>query len=385
MSKLQIVADENILLLDEFFAPIADITKVNGRNLQAEQVTQADALVLRSTAKVNKALLQHSPVKFVGTCTIGIDHLDTAYLDKQAIDWSNAPGCNADGVVDYAINALNHAWQVHGIDPRQTTIGVIGAGNVGGRLIKRLQAAGLHVICTDPPQQAAGLDNLPYTDLANLLQQADVVCLHAPLTKQGDSSTFNLINNQAINQLRPGTVLISAGRGEVVDQTALLERLQKHGDLYVYLDVWQAEPMVDLTIMPYCQTVTPHIAGHSLEGKMRGTAMIYQALCRHFGLPANQHLDAHLPAPSIKRIEVDAGADLKSILNAACNSVYNLSQDDARTRQALSKADHSTLGSTFDYLRKHYPVRREFSTLEVAGVNDAEQRQLLQGFGFQVI
>jgi erythronate-4-phosphate dehydrogenase len=207
MSKLQIVADENILLLDEFFAPIADITKVNGRHLQAEQVTQADALVLRSTAKVNKALLQHSSVKFVGTCTIGIDHLDTAYLDKQNIDWSNAPGCNADGVVDYAINALNHAWQVHGIDPRQTTIGVVGAGNVGGRLIKRLQAAGLHVICTDPPQQAAGLDNLPYTDLANLLQQADVVCLHAPLTKQGESSTFNLINKQAINQLRPGATV----------------------------------------------------------------------------------------------------------------------------------------------------------------------------------
>ncbi|MDP6190942.1 MAG: 4-phosphoerythronate dehydrogenase, partial [Gammaproteobacteria bacterium] len=276
MTKLQIVADENILLLDEFFASIADVTRVDGRSIGAAQVRQADALVLRSTAQVDKSLLEGSRVTFVGTCTIGIDHLDTAYMDRQHIGWSNAPGCNADGVVDYAINALNHAWQVHAIDPRQATIGIVGAGNVGGRLLKRLQAAGLKVLCSDPPRQAAGLDpDLPYTDLSSLLQQSEIVCLHTPLTKQGDWATLNLLDAETINQLRPDTVLISAGRGEVVAQSALLQRLQKQADLYVYLDVWQAEPNVNPALMPYCQIVTPHIAGHSLEGKMRGTEIIY--------------------------------------------------------------------------------------------------------------
>ncbi|MDP6969873.1 MAG: 4-phosphoerythronate dehydrogenase [Gammaproteobacteria bacterium] len=385
MKKLQIVADENILLLDEFFSPIADISKVDGRNISAAQVREADALVLRSTAQVDAALLHNSDVTFVGTCTIGIDHLDTAYMDSRKISWSNAPGCNANGVVDYAISALNHAWQVHGIDPRQSTIGVVGVGNVGGRLLKRLQAAGLKVLCSDPPRQAAGLDpELPYTNLQDLLQQADIICLHTPLIKQGHWATLAMLDAEAIKQLRSGTVLISAGRGEVVVQPALLERLQKQADLYVYLDVWQAEPNINPAIMPYCQIVTPHIAGHSLEGKVRGTESIYQALCQHFDLPVTQALAPLLPEPGVRRIEVSAEASLPEILNVACNSVYNLAQDDARTRQTLALATSEAVAKGFDSLRKHYPVRREFATLEVAGIVNAEHRRLLQGFGFKV-
>lgn len=386
MGKLQIVADENILLLDEFFSSMADITRLDGRSMCAAQVRQADALVLRSTAKVDAALLQDTSVTFVGTCTIGIDHLDTAYMDSQNIGWSNAPGCNADSVVDYVITALNHAWQVHDIDPRQTTIGVVGAGNVGGRLLQRLQAANLQVVCSDPPKQATGLEpDLPYTELPDLLQQADIVCLHTPLTRRDKDATLDMLDEQAINQLRPDTVLISAGRGEVVCQSALLQRLQKQADLYVYMDVWQAEPDVNLAIMPYCQIVTPHIAGHSLEGKVRGTEIIYQALCQHFALPATQTLEPLLPVPLVRRVEVVANASLKDILNMACNSVYNLAQDDVRTRQILPSMIGGSIATAFDYLRKHYPVRREFATLEVAGVRNSEHRRLLQGFGFKVI
>ena len=190
---------------------------------------------------------------------------------------------------------------------------------------------------------------------------------------------------EAINQLRPNTVLISAGRGEVVAQSALLQRLQKQADLYVYLDVWQAEPNINPALIPYCQIVTPHIAGHSLEGKVRGTESIYQALCEHFDLPVTQTLASLLPEPGVQRIEVSASASLQYILNMACNSVYNLAQDDARTRQTLPATAGKSVAAAFDYLRKHYPVRREFGTLEVVGLTNAEHRCVLQGLGFKVL
>lgn len=385
MLKLNIVADENILLLDEFFASIANITRVDGRAIQPHQVEHADALVLRSTAQITPKLLQASKVEFVGTCTIGIDHLDTAYMDANDIVWRNAPGCNAEGVVDYAISAINHAWQVHGIDPREATIGVIGAGNVGGRLIKRLQAAGLNVICSDPPKQASPQPlDLPYVSLAELLETADIVSLHTPLTKSGADATLNLLNKNLIQSLRPGSVLISAGRGEVVEQPALLQRLQNHHDLFVYLDVWQQEPNVDLAIAPYCQIVTPHIAGHSLEGKVRGTEMIYQSLCQHFALPITQTLAPLLPEAAALQLGVGASSDAKMILNAAVNSVYNITQDADRTRKTLSMQASDQVAREFDKLRKHYPIRREFSTFTVTGVECIEDKKLLSGLGFQV-
>ncbi len=385
MTKLNIVADENILLLEEFFAPIANITKLDGRAIRSQQVAQADALVLRSTAQVTSELLAGSKVQFVGTCTIGIDHLDTQYMDANGIAWHNAPGCNAEGVVDYAISAINHAWQVHGKDPREAIIGVVGAGNVGGRLIKRLQAAGLKVICSDPPKQASQqFPELPYVSLSELLETADIVSLHTPLTRSGKDATLNLLNANLLQCIRPNSVLISAGRGEVVEQPALLQRMQSQNDLFVYLDVWQQEPNVDPAITPYCQIVTPHIAGHSLEGKVRGTEMIYQSLCKHFALPITQTLAPLLPEAAAQQLAVGASSDVKMVLNAAVNSVYNISQDSDRTLQVLPKQAGKQVASEFDNLRKQYPIRREFSTLNLLGIQKLEDRKLLSGLGFKV-
>ncbi len=381
-NKLHIVADENILLLDEFFADIATLTKVNGRTINASQVAHADALVLRSTAQVNAGLLQASQVQFVGTCTIGIDHLDTSYMDSQGIAWTNAPGCNAEGVCDFAISAINHAWQQHGVDPRQGVIGVVGAGNVGGRLIKRLQAAGLQVICSDPPKQ----QNLPaahqYVPLDELMATADIISLHTPLTKTGPHATMAMINGPLIDSIKPGAVLISAGRGEVVDQQSLQARLAKQADLQVYLDVWEQEPNVDTGIMTYCQTVTPHIAGHSLEGKVRGTEMIYQSLCRHFNLPIRQTLAPLLPAAAVTELTVSADMSAAQLLNEAVNSVYPLLADDESTRRALQGVE--PVSEAFDLLRKEYPIRREFSTLTIHGVNSEADQKMLSGLGFRV-
>jgi erythronate-4-phosphate dehydrogenase len=220
MTTINLVADENILLLDELFGDLANITRVNGRTINAAQVAHADALVLRSTARVTQALLGGSKVGFVGTCTIGIDHLATDYMDANNIVWRNAPGCNAEGVGDYVIACINHAWQTLGIDPRQQTIGIVGAGNVGGRLAKRLQKAGFNLLQCDPLKAEAGHQG--YVELDELLARCQIICLHTPLTKTGAHATENMLHQKRIKNLAKGTVLISAGRGEVVDQQALL-------------------------------------------------------------------------------------------------------------------------------------------------------------------
>lgn len=372
MTKINLVADENILLLDELFGDLAQITRVNGRTISAAQVAHADALVLRSTAKVTPALLTHSKVQFVGTCTIGTDHLATDFMDANNIVWRNAPGCNAAGVGDYVIACINHAWQNLGIDPRAQTIGIVGAGNVGGRLAKRLQQAGFNLLQCDPIKAEAGQQG--YVVLDDLLARCQIICLHTPLTKTGAHATENMLHQERIKSLAKGTVLISAGRGEVVDQQALLERQQHHHDLHLFIDVWHQEPNINKGLFDYCHCVTPHIAGHSLEGKMRGTYMIYQEVCEHFRLAASHKLEDLIPKPERATLPVNPAATTQEVMAAACSSVYPLMEDNARMRQ----------GDDFDLLRKNYPVRREFSSLKLQGISNSECSDMMHGLGFGI-
>jgi len=372
MALINLVVDDTILLLDELFGDLAKITRVNGRSISSEQVVNADALVLRSTAKVTPSLLKGSKVQFVGTCTIGTDHLATDYMDANSIVWRNAPGCNAAGVADYVIACLNHAWQTLGIDPSQQTIGIVGAGNVGGQLAQRLQKAGFNLLQCDPPKADTGHQG--YVELDELLARCQIVCLHTPLTKTGAHSTENFLHEQRIKNLAKGTVLISAGRGEVVDQQALLERQKTRQDLHLFMDVWHQEPNIDKSLFDYCHCVTPHIAGHSLEGKMRGTYMIYKDFCKHFGLPVKHNLDDLIPKPDLSMLQLNPTATAKEILALACSNVYPLMEDNARMRE----------DNDFDWLRKNYPVRREFSSLKLRGITDAKSSAMMSGLGFGI-
>lgn len=372
MALINLVADDTILLLDELFGDLAQITRVNGRSITPEQVANADALVLRSTAKVTPALLKGSKVQFVGTCTIGTDHLATDYMEANNIAWRNAPGCNAAGVADYVIACLNHAWQTLGIDPRLQTIGIVGAGNVGGQLALRLQKAGFNLLQCDPPKADAGHPD--YVELDELLSRCQIVCLHTPLTKTGAHATENLLHEKRIKSLAKGTVLISAGRGEVVDQQALLERQKNDHDLHLFMDVWHQEPNIDNSLFDYCHCVTPHIAGHSLEGKMRGTYMIYKDFCEHFGLDASHQLGNLIPQPDLSSLQVSPAATAKEVLAQACGSVYPLMEDNARMHE----------GNDFDLLRKNYPVRREFSSLQLHGMTNTDATTLMSGLGFDI-
>ncbi|MFA7895623.1 4-phosphoerythronate dehydrogenase PdxB [Pseudomonas putida] len=357
-----IVADENIPLLDAFFQGFGEIRRYPGRGLDAASVREADILLVRSVTKVDRHLLEGSRVQFVGTCTIGTDHLDLDYFEQAGIRWSSAPGCNARGVVDYVLGSLLTLADLEGASLPERVYGVVGAGEVGGRLVGVLRALGWKVMVCDPLRQAA--EGGDYVELDTLLQACDVISLHTPLERSGQYPTWHLLGPAELAKLRPGAWLINASRGAVVDNGALRVLLQQRDDLHAVLDVWEGEPQVDLQLADLCTVATPHIAGYSLDGRQRGTAQIYRALCQHLGVNERIQLADLLPRPPVAQIELDAEADLQWALAMLCRAVYDPRRDDADFRRSLSE-DVQQQRAAFDALRKHYPPRREIEGLSV--------------------
>lgn len=373
-----IVADENIPLLDAFFAGFGEIRRVPGRSIDRATVEQADVLLVRSVTNVNRALLEGSKVRFVGTCTIGTDHLDLDYFNEAGITWSSAPGCNARGVVDYVLGSLMTLAEIEGVDLTQRTYGVVGAGEVGGRLIKVLKGLGWNVKVCDPPRQIEGGD---YVSLEQIIQQCDVISLHTPLTRSGDDATWHLFDQQRLRQLKQGAWLINAARGPVVDNAALREVLLEREDLQAVLDVWEKEPEVEVALAELCVLATPHIAGYSLDGKQRGTAQIYQAYCAFIGQPADIQLSDLLPAAWLSEVSLHGGSDPAWALAMLCRGVYDPRRDDADFRRSLV-GNVAEQRAAFDVLRKQYPVRREIEGLKVRIEGDAPAlRQIVEALG----
>jgi erythronate-4-phosphate dehydrogenase len=355
---MHIVADENIPLLDEFFAAFGSIRRLPGRAITAADVRDADLLLVRSVTQVNRALLEGSRVRFVGTCTIGTDHLDLEYFAAAGIAWSSAPGCNARGVVDYVLGSVLTLAEREGADPAARVYGVVGAGQVGGRLVTLLQGLGWQVRVCDPPRQVA--EGGDFVSLEQIIGECDVISLHTPL----DASTRHLFDAARLAALRPGTWLINASRGAVVDNAALRSLLPQRPDLKAVLDVWEGEPQADVELAALCQLATPHIAGYSLDGKLRGTAQIYQACCRALGVAEQVSLADLLPAPWLSELSIDGSADPAWALASICRAVYDPRRDDADFRRSLV-GDADTRRAGFDRLRKHYPMRREIDGLRV--------------------
>lgn len=382
---LKILADENIPMLNELFSDIGEIRRVPGRDLGAEDVAGSDVLLVRSITRVDRALLEGSRVGFVGSATIGIDHLDTPWLDSREIGWCSAPGCNADAVVEYVLSALWQLCAEQGVDPGTRTVGVVGAGNVGGRLVARLRGLGIEVLVCDPPRaeregvEGAG-DVESFVDLETLLAAADLVSVHTPLIKSGDHPTYHLLNERNLELMKPGAILLNAGRGPVIDNWALIRFMRRRDDIQLVLDVWEEEPLVLPELAELCAIATPHIAGYSLDGKIRGTWMLYRELCARLGRDAPKTLESVLPVPEVAMLACSGTLDpLKPI-----TLIYDPYRDDRMLRRTLHLPP-SERKLAFDRLRKEYPVRREFSSLQLSGVIDARQREFFAKLGFGAV
>ncbi len=373
---LTIVADENIPALAPLFQRFGTLRTCAGRNMRAEDLQDADVLLVRSVTRVNQNLLAGTPVRFVGTATIGTDHIDQDWLGQQGIGFSSAPGCNADSVVEYVLSSLLQLAFEQRFNLLDKVVGIVGVGNVGGRLQQRLQALGIGVRLCDPPRQAAeGGDFIP---LDQVLDEVDILALHTPLIRTGDWPTYHLLNADNLTRLKPNAILLNAGRGPVIDNHALLEVSRVRPDLTLIMDVWEHEPAVCTELAERCAIATPHIAGYSLDGKIRGTWMLYRSLCQHFGLPAETELEEVLPAPSVQALTL---TDAEDLLTPA-RLIYDPYRDDRAFRKILHLPD-TEQRLAFDRLRREYPERREYSTLRLAIEDNAPGRRL-SAMGFAV-
>ncbi len=373
---MKIIADENIPFVEEFFGELGEITRLPGRKMTCLDVKDADILLVRSVTGVNKNLLEQSAVKFVGTCTIGVDHLDIPYLTEQGIHFSNAPGSNANSVVEYVYAALSQL----GVSVGNKTVGIIGCGNVGGLLHKRLKVLGVSCRCYDP---FLNLDqNADLTTLEEVLQ-CDIISMHTPLTTTGPHPSKHLISLPELRQLKAGAVLLNCGRGAVLDNQALLTVLNERDDLSVVLDVWEPEPNISLALFDKVKIGTPHIAGYSYDGKIKGTAMIYQAYCEYAGIKPSIALLDVIPKVENPEKELQATGVEQKRIDQLILQTYNISDDDARLR-ALAEGDDESFAAGFDLLRKQYPIRREFSNFNVAGDVDTLLAEKIIALGFTI-
>lgn len=373
---MRVVADENMPLVAECLAG-HEVRRLPGRRLRREDLLDADALLVRSVTRVDAALVAGTPVRFVGSATIGTDHLDLPGLAAAGIAVAAAPGCNARAVGEYVATALASLAAEQGWSPRERTLGIVGLGNTGGAVATLASALGFRVIGCDPFVASPALPQRP---LAELLAEADILSLHVPLTRGGDHPTFHLLDAEALARLPAHAILVNACRGEVVDGAALAAALAARPGLTAVLDVWEGEPRVPAGLLARVRYGSPHVAGYSQEGKWRGTAMACAALCRHFGVAAPAPLEtllAGVPDPAPLRPEGEGeAARLASLLRQACP----LDRDDAALRASVAGADP---GAAFDALRRHYPPRREFTAHRVALASADSLWPRLAALGFR--
>ena len=374
--ELKIVADENIPAVEQMFARFGSVTRVDGRSLSPEQLVDVDVLLVRSVTQVNQQLLANSPVKFVGSATIGTDHVDKNYLNSSNIQFASAPGCNADAVVEYDLSCIMQLLQQTNESLADKVVAIVGVGNVGSRLARRLQEIGVkQLILNDPPRAE---HESGFSDIRCVLETADIIALHTPLIKEGPWPTEHLLGSAELYMLKPGAILLNAGRGAAIKGDDLLAFLRKRDDVRTVLDVWEHEPAVNSELAAMVSIATPHIAGYSLEGKLRGTFMLKQALAEFLQIPSDESLQQFLPEPAISSVQLTDQADAVAVINL----LYDPYRDDRALRATLQSPDQRR---EFDLLRKNYPIRREFCSLSIGGsISDSKKTKILQlGFSAQ--
>ena len=377
--KLSIVADQQITNVAELFSVFGEVELADGRSINKQTIDNADVLLVRSVTKVNESLLKDSSIRFVGSATSGIDHVDLDYLRNSNITFKHAPGSNARSVAEYVLSSLFVLAEQKGFSLQDKTIGIIGCGQVGSRLKQFMQSLGIKCFLNDPPRALRDNDEL-WLELDEVLS-ADIISLHVPLVFDGDFPTLDLVNRHFLSRLKPEVVFINSSRGEVVDETALLEFKQANPDVSLILDVWRNEPNINMELLNHVEIATPHIAGYSFDGKLKATKMLFNALCEYTSSQQDVS-EPDLSGHEQQLLELSSGDDLVQL---AVLQSYDVRSDAIALRDMI----HVPAGEQaayFDSLRKNYPVRREFgnTTLKIRDVSTDFSQQLKQlGFNLQ--
>lgn len=375
---MKLVVDENIVFAKEAFSSLGTLQLVDGRKLTNADVKDADILIVRSITNVNADLLKESQVKFVGTATIGTDHIDLEYLKKHNITFADAKGCNADSVAEYVFTAIMKVASTRDISLVEKIIGVVGIGNIGSRVVGIAESFGMNILKNDPPLERKGIGN-NYTSLDEVLK-ADIITFHVPMNLAGPDKTFHLLNKNNLGQLKSGAIIINTSRGSVIDNNALLNE-SNNKDFELILDVWENEPEVNNKLLQKTKIATPHIAGYSFEGKVNGTKMIYGTLCKFLDRELTWH--PKLPSIEINELRILSGNSDEEKLYKLFSSIYKIEKDDELMRRIIH-FEETDQPAYFDSLRKNYPIRREFSNFTVS-LEEKEQymEPILQSLRFK--
>lgn len=378
---MKILADENIPQAKEAFSKFGKVMLLHGREITNGQLTDKDALIVRSITNVNEKLLNNTPVKFVGTATIGTDHVDTDFLKSRGIYFADAAGCNSFSVAEYVITAVANIFFHSGKTFAGKRIGIVGYGNIGTKVARFAKALCFEPVINDPPLQRK-LVNENFCPLEETLN-CDVVTFHVPLNKTGIDKTYHLLNAGNINQIKSGSLLINTSRGPVVDNAALKKRLLANRDIKVVLDVWENEPNIDLELLKLADIGTAHIAGYSLEGKLNGTFYIYKALCKFLKIDPDWTPDYQSIRGKI--LELNSSNNIEEILSEAFSRIYDIDNDSSQLKRLLNERQINP-DKYFDMLRKNYYIRREFNNYSIKlKVRDPNLNKIMNELRFKVI
>ncbi len=363
--RLRILADENIPFAREAFDELGEVRLAPGRDLDRSAVRDFDALAVRSVTRVDRALLEGSRVRFVATATIGTDHVDESYLREKGIGFAAAPGSNAESVAEYVVSALFATGRAL----RGSSIGIVGVGNVGSRVRRNCRALGMRAVLNDPPLARETGDEV-FRPLEELFG-CDFLTFHVPLSRTGEDATYHMIDSGLLSRLRPDAVLFNTSRGAVAETSSLLGAAREKRLAACILDVWENEPGIDAEVARLALVGTPHIAGYSFDGKVRGTEMVRSAVARHFRRADEWDPSLLMPPPVVVRLDLSGLAEEEAVAKCV-RAVYDVREDDRRLKETLALPSDER-AAAFDRLRKDYSVRREFdrARLELQGANPA--------------
>jgi erythronate-4-phosphate dehydrogenase len=377
---MRVIVDKNIPCAGEVFRHLGEVQELRTTEITRNAVREAEMLIIRSETAVSKNLLDGSAVRFVGSATAGTDHVDLKYLQETSREFASAPGGNANSVAEYVVAALMSLSVKRNKPLRGMSIGVVGVGNVGSKVVRAAAALGMTVLQNDPPLARA--TGSPHFLPLEALLECDIVTFHVPLTREGPDPTFHLLSQERCAALKPGAVIINTSRGSVVDEAALKQALGSGRCSGAVLDVWENEPVIDVRLLEMADIGTPHIAGYSYDGKINAVKMVYDAACRWSGKqpqwsPATVHLQQFYPIVNVERQE----GSVERTIGQTIQRWYDIEQDDRRLRR-ISTFPDSGQKMYFRQLRTEYGIRREFFNGEVHCA-DAEIREALAQIGFQ--
>ncbi len=367
---MKILADDRIPFVSELFSGFGELTLKPSAEIRSNDLRDVNVLLTRTVTPVDSRLLEGTKVRFVGSATAGFDHVDHEWLTQQGIAWAYAPGANAVAVAEYVLCCIAYLRKQNRLPRKNITAGVIGVGHVGSAVVDRLEKIGMTVLQNDPPRvlRDPSFTSVPH----DAFRDADLVCVHTPLTKTGEFPTHHLIDEKFLAHLKPGCVLLNAGRGAVVDTDALLQ----HNEILTCLDVWENEPDIDLALLEKAVVATPHVAGYSQQSKLRATLMIYEQFLKHFKLTDVHRFQELQQVHKTKHVDVRDCRTVDEILL----KIYNPASDTNAMKEQLLKDPKNKI-SIFPDLRRHYVFRDEFSAIPLTGLARALNSEIrLLGF-----